>query len=70
VVGRRYQRAWHRLAHARMRRFAVDAPVPGATGHLRHSGSPLALGPVQVYAVRALRPPSARIEHERSERPR
>jgi uncharacterized protein (UPF0548 family) len=54
LVGRRYQRAWHRLAHARLRRLA---------------GSPVRLGPVQVYAVRALQPASAHLERELERRP-
>lgn len=69
LLGRRYQRAWHRLAHARLRRFASEVPVPGAPGPLHHSGSPLPLGPVQFYAVRGLRPAAAHIERERTERP-
>lgn len=45
AVGRRYQRAWHRLAHLRLRRIA-DPSTPWGD---------LAAAPVQFHAIRGLR---------------
>lgn len=54
LLGRRYQRAWHRLAHLRLRRLIHQAPLPSVEGeHLRHSGTEIHTAPVQFLATRA-----------------
>ncbi|HEY0839311.1 MAG TPA: DUF1990 family protein [Vulgatibacter sp.] len=56
IVGRRYQRAWHRLAHLRLRRLAAGLDVhdlPGG-GALSHEGHRIPFEPVQFYAQRGM----------------
>ncbi|MCP3136749.1 DUF1990 family protein [Pyxidicoccus xibeiensis] len=57
MVGRRYQRAWHRLTHVRLRELTRRRPdlvgQPAHSGQLEHSGHELELGPVQFFAQRA-----------------
>ena len=57
LVGRRYQRAWHRLTHVRLRELTRRRPdlvgQPAHSGELEHSGHELDLGPVQFFAQRA-----------------
>lgn len=55
LVGRRYQRAWHRLTHVRLRELTRRRPdLVGQPAHsgeqLEHSGHELDLGPVQFFA--------------------
>ena len=54
LVGRRYQRAWHRLTHLRLRELTRRRPElvgkPAASGQLEHSGHELDLGPVQFHS--------------------
>ncbi|HET9449601.1 MAG TPA: DUF1990 family protein, partial [Aggregicoccus sp.] len=55
LVGRRYQRAWHRLTQLRLRELTRHRPElvgrPAATGQLEHSsGHELDLGPVQFFS--------------------
>lgn len=53
LVGRRYQRAWHRLAHLRMRRLLSEGAglEPHRIG-LRHEGPRLEDAPIQLLAQR------------------
>ncbi|MFP2928794.1 DUF1990 family protein [Pyxidicoccus sp. 3LG] len=57
LVGRRYQRAWHRLTHVRLRELTRRRPdlvgQPAHSGRLEHSGHELELGPVRFFAQRA-----------------
>ena len=57
LVGRRYQRAWHRLTHVRLRELTRRRPdlvgQPAHSGKLEHSGHELELGPVQFFSQRA-----------------
>lgn len=54
LFGRRYQRAWHRLAHLRLRHVMKHGPLHAPEGeHLIHSGAPLPSAPVQFHATRA-----------------
>ncbi|GEN07870.1 Uncharacterized membrane protein [Myxococcus fulvus] len=58
LVGRRYQRAWHRLTHARLRALTLHHPElagrPAEQGKVDHSGHELeGLGPVRFFAQRA-----------------
>ena len=57
LVGRRYQRAWHRLTHVRLRELTRHRPdlvgQPARRGKLEHSGHALELGPVRFYSQRA-----------------
>lgn len=55
LVGRRYQRAWHRLAHLRLRRM-LHQERPGDATLLRE--------PVQFTAQRGRRIPSVEVEQE------
>ncbi|MCY1017849.1 DUF1990 family protein [Pyxidicoccus sp. MSG2] len=54
MVGRRYQRAWHRLTHVRLRELTRRRPdlvgQPASSGQMEHSGHELELGPVQFFA--------------------
>lgn len=72
LLGRRYQRAWHRLAHVRLRRLiAAGAPAHDAPPHaLVHEGCPLHLEPVQFFALRASGAYRTRVERESEERPK
>lgn len=56
LVGRRYQRAWHRLAHLRLRRIAAGAGAERsrAGGDIEQEGAPMAIQPVQFVAQRGL----------------
>ena len=56
LVGRRYQRAWHRLVHNRLRRIAagLDPRLAPAENGLVHEGFPMPAEPVQFYAQRGL----------------
>jgi uncharacterized protein (UPF0548 family) len=52
IVAQRYQRAWHRLAHLRLRALLGSMnlePLPRGS-RLVHSGPPLPTGPVQTTA--------------------
>jgi uncharacterized membrane protein/uncharacterized protein (UPF0548 family) len=57
MVGRRYQRAWHRLTQLRLRELTRHRPElvgqPAHSGRLEHSGHELELGPVQFFAQQA-----------------
>ncbi len=58
LVGRRYQRAWHRLTQLRLRELTRHRPElvgqPAHEGRLAHSGHELEeLGPVQFFAQQA-----------------
>ncbi|QDE80283.1 DUF1990 family protein [Myxococcus xanthus] len=57
MVAPRYQRAWHRLTHVRVRELALKHPelVGQLAGHgrLAHSGHALGTAPVQFFAQRA-----------------
>ncbi|MBF5045152.1 DUF1990 family protein [Aggregicoccus sp. 17bor-14] len=54
LVGRRYQRAWHRLTHVRVRELARHRPeLVGKAAHsgaLEHSGHEVETAPVQFFA--------------------
>jgi uncharacterized membrane protein/uncharacterized protein (UPF0548 family) len=54
LVGRRYQRAWHRLTHVRLRELTRRRPdlvgQSASSGQIEHSGHELELGPVQFFA--------------------
>jgi len=63
LLVRRYQRAWHRLAHMRMRELLGSrglAPLPRGS-RLVHEGPPLPVAPVQKTAAG---PPPSPIERE------
>ncbi|WP_239989267.1 DUF1990 family protein [Corallococcus macrosporus] len=57
MVAPRYQRAWHRLTHVRLRELVLKHPeLIGEhvrSGQLEHSGHALKTAPVQFYAQRA-----------------
>jgi uncharacterized membrane protein/uncharacterized protein (UPF0548 family) len=54
VLGRRYQRAWHRLAHVRLRTLLAAGVEPGeAPRRLVHAGVTVPTEPIQFYALRA-----------------
>lgn len=57
LLGRRYQRAWHRLAHLRMRRLLASSEVLALppSGRILHEGTPLDL--VSVHSVAGRKPP-------------
>lgn len=51
LLGRRYQRAWHRLAHSRLRRLLREGAGTGVHGGgLRHEGPGLEDAPIQWIA--------------------
>jgi uncharacterized membrane protein len=50
LLGRRRQRAWHRLSHARLRRLVAEGAEQSARGLLAHSGRRVAAGPNGVAA--------------------
>ena len=57
MVAPRYQRAWHRLTHVRVRELALKHPeligqLP-SHGRLAHAGHALGTAPVQFFAQRA-----------------
>lgn len=56
LVGRRYQRAWHRLAHLRLRRIAAGLVPDEIVGpdHVVHEGPPMPTEPVQFFAQRGV----------------
>lgn len=61
IMARRYQRAWHRLAHVRLRRLLrehPDLPTP-APGHILHEGPPISTLPVWFVSSRAGRSSAA-----------
>jgi uncharacterized membrane protein/uncharacterized protein (UPF0548 family) len=65
LVGRRYQRAWHRLAHEHLKVALRDwsAADRKARGHASaHQGLPKA--PVQFFAQKAYHPTRNRVEQE------
>jgi uncharacterized membrane protein/uncharacterized protein (UPF0548 family) len=66
LVGRRYQRAWHRLTHVRLRELTLQHPglPPLKTGVLAHSGHDVGTGPVRVYARKGRGRRRARVEVE------
>lgn len=65
LFGRRYQRAWHRLAYAHLRAALRqwDATEKAARGHAApHEGVPDA--PIQVIGVKAHKPRRIAVEQE------
>jgi uncharacterized protein (UPF0548 family) len=54
LVGPRYQRAWHRLTHVRLRELTHGHPMlpPLGTEALAHSGHQVDTAPVRVFARR------------------
>jgi len=56
LVGRRYQRAWHRLAHLRLRRLAAGLEPHAQIGPqgVAHEGPSLPTAPVQFFAQQHL----------------
>src|SRR5690606_23264095 len=58
LVGRRYQRAWHRLAYLRMRRLLGSEPLPGLPPRRRilQPAAALDLAPVQTLGGSEPRP--------------
>lgn len=54
LLGRRYQRAWHRLAHLRLRTLLAAGVEPGeAPRRLVHAGVGVPTEPIQFFALRA-----------------
>jgi uncharacterized protein (UPF0548 family)/uncharacterized membrane protein len=54
LLARRYQRAWHRLAHLRLRRLLAAGVEPGeAPRRLVHAGVGVPTEPIQFYWLRA-----------------
>ncbi|WP_373048731.1 DUF1990 family protein [Vulgatibacter sp.] len=55
-LGRRYQRAWHRLCHLRLRRIAAGLDPAERVGpdHVVHEGPPMPAEPVQFFAQRGV----------------
>jgi hypothetical protein len=66
LLGRRYQRAWHRLAYSRLRRLLGAGPLPPLPSRRRilHSGMPAQVG--RVSAVSGAAPPAEITEHRSS----
>jgi hypothetical protein len=66
LLGRRYQRAWHRLAHLRLRRVAAGlAPgTPAGPDHVEHGGPPIPTEPVQFFAQRGVGRLAVDVEEE------
>jgi len=64
ILGRRYQRAWHRLAHLRLRRLAAGPEVHPAGEAFAHEGHWLPSEPVQFYAQRGLGRRGVDVEQE------
>ncbi|HZI16217.1 MAG TPA: DUF1990 family protein [Myxococcus sp.] len=68
MVGRRYQRAWHRLTQLRLRELTRHRPElvgqPAHSGRLEHSGHELDLGPVQFFAQQARGRRETKVEEE------
>lgn len=67
VVGRRYQRAWHHLAHLRLRKMVMMAGGPRAapvTDGLAHEGPPLNEWKLLLYGGRSLGVRLTRVESE------
>lgn len=56
LLGRRYQRAWHRLAHTRLRRIAAGLEEVPSTiaGRMVHEGRPMPVEPIRFYARRGV----------------
>jgi len=52
LLGRRYQRAWHRLAHLRLRRLLAAHAAPAHPANLVHEGPALATEPVVFFSQR------------------
>lgn len=69
MVGRRYQRAWHRLAHLRLRRIAagLDPDETFGPGGLVHEGPPIPSEPVQFFAQRGLGRRGVDVEQEQED---
>ncbi len=67
-VGRRYQRAWHRLTHLRLRELARNHPEllaqPLPAGPVVHSGHKLEGHAVQFFAQKALGRRESQVEVE------
>ncbi|WP_426756333.1 DUF1990 family protein [Myxococcus sp. Y35] len=69
MVAPRYQRAWHRLTHVRLRELVWKHPElvgqPAQSGQLEHSGHALTTAPVQFFAQRARGRRETQLEEER-----
>lgn len=64
LVGRRYQRAWHRLAHLRLRRLAAGLDAHELPGGVAHEGHRIPTEPVQFYAQRGIGRRGVDVEQE------
>ncbi|HWV39849.1 MAG TPA: DUF1990 family protein [Vulgatibacter sp.] len=66
LLGRRYQRAWHRLAHLRLRQIAagLEAHDPLAGVGLAHEGRQMPFEQVQFFAQRGLGRRGVEVEQE------
>lgn len=66
VVGRRYQRAWHRLVHLRLRRIAagLEPAQRRGPGDVVHAGTFISTEPVQFMAWRGRGRREADVEQE------
>jgi uncharacterized membrane protein/uncharacterized protein (UPF0548 family) len=70
VLGRRYQRAWHRLAHQRLRRLLSRGSQQPARDGMVHHQRVLSDEPVQFIAQRGRRPGGRTLEQEHEHFPR
>jgi|GEM_PF-227479 len=68
MVAPRYQRAWHRLTHVRLRELVRQPPElagpPAHHGQLEHSGHTLPTAPVRFFAQRARGRRETQLEEE------
>ncbi|AKQ69841.1 hypothetical protein A176_006753 [Myxococcus hansupus] len=68
MVAPRYQRAWHRLTHVRLRELVLKHPElvghHASSGQLEHSGHDVKTAPVQFYAQRARGHRETQLEEE------
>ncbi len=64
ILGRRYQRAWHRLAHLRLRRLAAGPDIHPPSEGIAHEGHRIPSGPVQLFAQRGLGRRGVDVEQE------
>lgn len=66
LLGRRYQRAWHRLSHLRLRRIAagLEAHESLEGVGIAHEGHRMPFGQVQLYAQRGIGRRDVDVEQE------
>lgn len=70
LLGRRYQRAWHRLTHERLRKLLASGGVEVPSHGLVHEGAEVPTEPVQFAAQRGHDPRGVTVEQEHELMPR